>query len=84
LKISTNIEEFECMEYVCDQIIWICTLKVGLLREFSVNFFMMYDIDIHQLNLEQFLNTFLLDQISFKKCVYLHFFNNECIIISSF
>jgi len=48
-----------------------------------VNFFMMYDIDIHQLNLGQFRNLKFLDEISFKKCVFLYFFN-ECIIISYF
>jgi hypothetical protein len=41
-------------------------------------------IDIHQLNLEQFRNLNILDEIPFKKCVFLHLFNNECIIISFF
>jgi hypothetical protein len=45
---------------------------------------MVYDIDIHQLNLGQFRNLKFLDEIPFKKCVFLHFFNNECIIISFF
>jgi len=49
-----------------------------------MNFFMVYDIDVHQLNLEQFKNLKLLDEIPFKKCVFLHFFSNECITIYSF
>jgi hypothetical protein len=44
----------------------------------------MYDIDIHRLNLGQFRNLKFLDEISFKKCVFLHLFNNECIIIPFF
>jgi len=42
---------------------------------------MVYDIDIHKLNLGQFKNLKFLDEISFKKCVFLHLFSNECIII---
>jgi hypothetical protein len=42
---------------------------------------MVYDIDIHQLNLWQFRHLKFLDKISFKKCVFLHLINNECIII---
>ncbi len=49
-----------------------------------MNFFMMYNIDIHQLNLGHFRNLKFLDEISFKKCVFLYLFNNECIIISFF
>ncbi len=47
-----------------------------------MNFFKVYDIDIHQLNLGQFRNLIFLDEIPFKKCVFLHLFSNECIIIS--
>jgi hypothetical protein len=36
------------------------------------------------LNLEKFRNLKLLDEIPFKKSVFLHFFGNECIIISYF
>jgi hypothetical protein len=43
---------------------------------------MVYDIDIHQLNLGKFKSLKFLDEIPFKKCVFLHLFNNECIIIS--
>jgi hypothetical protein len=46
--------------------------------------FMVYDSDIHQLNLRKFRNLKFLDEIPFKKCVLLHLFNNECIIISYF
>ncbi len=49
-----------------------------------MNFFMVYDIDIHQLNLEKFRNYKILDEISFKKSVFLHLFINECIIIYFF
>jgi hypothetical protein len=28
LKIATNIEEFECMEYICDQIIPITKFEI--------------------------------------------------------
>jgi hypothetical protein len=45
---------------------------------------MAYDIDIQQLNLRQLRNLKFLDEIPFKKCVFLHFFNNECTIISFF
>jgi hypothetical protein len=52
--------------------------------EFFSEFFMVYDIDIHQLNLRQFRNIKFLNDIPFKKCVFLHLFNNECIITSFF
>jgi hypothetical protein len=45
---------------------------------------MVYDIDIHKLDLGKIVNLKFLDEISFKKCVFLHFLNNECIIISFF
>jgi hypothetical protein len=45
---------------------------------------MVYDIDIHQLNLGKFKNLKFLDEISFKKYVFFHLFNNECIIIFFF
>ncbi len=45
---------------------------------------MVYDNDIHQLNLGKFRNLKFLDKFSFKKCVFLHLINNECIIISFF
>jgi phage-related protein len=45
---------------------------------------MVYDIDIHQLNLGQLRNLKFLDEIPFKKCVFLHFFSNEFTILSSF
>jgi hypothetical protein len=49
-----------------------------------VNFFMVYDIDINQLNLGQFRNLKFLNEISFKNCVFLLLFNNEFITISYF
>jgi len=38
-----------------------------------VNFFMVYDIDIHELNLRPFKDLKFLDEISLKKYVFLHF-----------
>jgi len=49
-----------------------------------VIFFMVYDIDIHELNLGPFRNLKFLDEISFKKVYFFAFLNNTCIIISSF
>ncbi len=46
-----------------------------------MNYFMVYDIDIHQSNLGQFKILKFLDAISLKK---MHLFNNECIIIFYF
>jgi hypothetical protein len=61
LKNPTNIENFEHMVHICDKIIpvtkfeiWIYTSKLGLWKDFLGEFFMVYDIDIHQLNLEKF------------------------------
>jgi hypothetical protein len=44
-------------------------------------FFMVYDIDIHQLNLGQFGNLKFLDEISFKQCFFFAFLNNKCKMI---
>ncbi len=49
-----------------------------------MNFLIVYDIDIHQLNLRQVRNLKFLDEISFKNCVFFHLFSNECIIIFYF
>jgi len=38
-----------------------------------VNFFMVYDIDIHELNLGPLRDLIFLDEISFKKVCFLHF-----------
>jgi len=38
-----------------------------------VNFFMVYNIDIHELNLGSFKDLNFLDEISFKKSVFFHF-----------
>jgi hypothetical protein len=45
---------------------------------------MVYDIDIHELNLRPFKDLKFLDEISFKKCVFFAFLNNKCIIIYIF
>ncbi len=62
LKNSTKIEEFECMEYIHDKIIPITEFEIfniyfktkvvdGILKWI---FIMVYNIDIHLLNLKQF------------------------------
>jgi len=38
-----------------------------------VNFFMVYDIDIHDLNLGPFKDLKFLDEFSFKNVFFLHF-----------
>jgi Fe-S-cluster containining protein len=45
---------------------------------------MVYDIDIHELNLGLFKDLKFLDEISFKKCVFFAFLNNKCRIIYLF
>jgi hypothetical protein len=45
-------------------------LWVEFLGEF---FFIVYDIDIHELNLKPFKDLKFLDEISFKKCVFFAF-----------
>jgi hypothetical protein len=41
---------------------------------------MVYDIDIHELNLGPFEDLKFLDETSFLKCVVFSFLNNKCII----
>jgi len=41
---------------------------------------MVYDIDIHELNLRPFKDLKFLDEISFKNSVFFAFLNNKCII----
>jgi hypothetical protein len=41
---------------------------------------MVYDIDIHKLNIWPIKDLKFLDEISFKKCVFFSFLNNKCII----
>jgi hypothetical protein len=45
---------------------------------------MVYDIDIHELNIGPFRDLKFLDEISLKKSVFFAFLNNKCIIISIF
>jgi hypothetical protein len=45
---------------------------------------MVYDIDIHELNLGPFKDIKFLDEISFKMLVFFAFMNNKCIIMSFF
>jgi hypothetical protein len=47
--------------------------KLRLQMEFCSDFFVVNDIDIHQLNLRPFKSFFLVEN-PFKKCVFLHFF----------
>jgi hypothetical protein len=45
-----------------------------------MNFFVVNDIDIHQLNLGPFKSLKSLVENPFKKCISLHFLNNNCIV----
>jgi hypothetical protein len=54
--------------------ICIYTSKLGLWVEFLGLFLMVYDIDIHQLNLDLFKNLKSLDEISLKICGFFYFF----------
>jgi len=49
-----------------------------------MNFLVVNDIDVHQLNLRSFTSLQFLVENSFKKCVFLHFLSNKCIINSFF
>jgi hypothetical protein len=51
---------------------------------FIFYFFVMNDIDIHQLNLGELRSLTFLVENALKKCVFLHFLSNKCIINSSF
>jgi len=42
---------------------------------------MVYDIDVHELNLGPFRDLKFSNEISFKNCVFFEFLNNKCIII---
>jgi len=48
--------------------------------EFLGEFFMVYDINIHESNLRPFKDLKFLDEISFKKFVFFAFLNNKYII----
>jgi len=77
------------LEYICDEIIHVIDLEKnayilqnqGCEWNSWVNFFMAYDIDIHELNFWPFKDLKFLDEISLKKSVFIAFFNNKCIII---
>jgi hypothetical protein len=45
---------------------------------------MVFDIDIHELNLRPLRDLKFLDEISFKKCVVFPFLNNKWVIIVFF
>jgi hypothetical protein len=47
-----------------------------------MNFLVVRDIDVHQLNLRPFINLQFLAENPFKKRVFLHFLSNKCIIDS--
>jgi hypothetical protein len=49
-----------------------------------MNLLVVNDIDVHQLNLRPFRSLQFLVENPFKKCVFLHFLNNKCIINSFF
>jgi hypothetical protein len=44
-----------------------------------MNFLVVNDIDIHQLNLRPFKNLQFLVENTFKECGFLHFLSNKCI-----
>jgi len=87
-KNPTNNEKLECMEYICDKIIFVTKFEkiayifqnYGCEWNYWVNFFMAYDIDVHELNLIPFRYLKFLDVNSFKKCVFF-ILNNKCIVI---
>jgi hypothetical protein len=47
-----------------------------------MNFLVVSDIDVHQLDLRPFGSLQFLVKNPFKKCVFLHFLNNKCLINS--
>jgi len=49
-----------------------------------MNFLVVNDIDVHQLNLKPFRSLKFLVENPFKKCVFLHFLSNKCIVNSFF
>jgi hypothetical protein len=49
-----------------------------------MNFLVVSDIDVHQLNLRPFRSSQFLVENPFKKCVFLHLLNNNRIINSCF
>jgi hypothetical protein len=49
------------------------TSKLRLWVEFLGEFFILYDIDIHELNLRPFRDLKFLDEISLKKCGFCSF-----------
>jgi hypothetical protein len=69
------------MEYICDKIILVTKFeknhiyfKTRVVSEILAQFFfMVYDIDILELNLRPLKDLKFLDEISFKKCVFFHF-----------
>ncbi len=69
------------MEYICDKIIPITKFeKIAYIFQNEsckwnswVNFFIVYDIDMPELNLGPFKDFKFLEEILFKKCVFLHF-----------
>jgi len=47
-----------------------------------MHFLVVSNIDVHQLNLKPFRSLQVLVENPFKKCVFLHFVSNKCIINS--
>ncbi len=74
------MKTFECIEYIYnkipiiefEQITYICQ-NYGCEWDSWVSCFMVYDIDIHELNVGPFQDLKFLDEISFKKVFFLHF-----------
>jgi len=75
-KNPTKNEKLECMEYICDKIIHVTKFeKIAYIFQNKrcewnswVNFFMIYDIDMHELNLGPFWMKF-----HSKNVCFLHF-----------
>jgi hypothetical protein len=51
--------------------------KLKLWVEFLGEFFMVYDIDIHELNIKPFKDLKFLDEISFRNVCFFHFWTTN-------
>ncbi len=74
------MKKLNVKEYICDKIILVIEFeKIAYILQnqdcewnYWVNLFMVYDIDIHELNLKPFRDLKFVDEISFKYCFSLH------------
>jgi hypothetical protein len=86
---KTSLEEFECMENICDEIIlvtqyenYIYISKLRLWVKTFVEFFVVNGIDIEQLNLKPFRILEFFFANPSKKCNLKHLISNTGIIMS--